>query len=50
MVSNDEKALMKVVWFAKAKEMIKSWAVFVIVLLWPSENFAHRCIENKAHF
>ena len=30
--------------FAFAKVMIESWVVFVMVLLWPSQNFAHRCI------
>ena len=32
--------------FAFAKVMIESWVVFVMVLLWPSQNFAHRCIYN----
>ena len=27
--------------FAFAKVMIESWVVFVMVLLWPSKNFAH---------
>ena len=30
--------------FAFAKVMIESWVVFVMVLLWPSQNFAHRCM------
>ena len=32
--------------FAFAKVMIESWVVFVMVLLWPSQNFAHRCTSN----
>ena len=33
--------------FAFAKVMIESWVVFVMVLLWPSQNFANRCINTK---
>ena len=35
--------------FAFAKVMFESWVVFVMVLLWPGQNFAHRCMYNE-HF